>query len=184
MGPDRTGARPVAPEEIRAFLTEVGKRYPQRAVLYLVVAGALLLLGHSRPTFDVDYIGTDIPNLRNDLERLIQDTADELHIDVEAVPLQEMIPGLTDAAGRHVSLGQFGNLTVYIFDPVSIALSKLDRGSESDLEDIVFLLKRQSVTLPLLEQALQEAIPGAGPFDLDPKQLRKKLGIVQQLLKG
>lgn len=182
MGPQGTSAQPVNPQGIQAFLIEVGKRCTQPAVLYLVGGGALLLLGHSRPTFDIDYIGTDIPSLRNDLERLIQDIADELRMDVEAVPFQEMVPPLAGAAGRHVYVGQFGNLTVYIFDPLSIALSKLDRGSESDLEDIVFLLKRQLVTIPLLEQAVQDAIPGRQQFDMDPNQMQKNLDIVRQML--
>ncbi len=181
MGPQHPGQQPVTVEEVKAFLTQVGVRFPQPAVLYLVGGGALLLLGLERPTFDVDYIGTDIPGRRNDLERLAQEIADELRLDVEAVPFQEMIPLLSGANDRHLLLGQFGKLTVYAFDPVSLAVSKLDRGFEYDLEDVLFLLKRRLIALTQLEQAVAEAIPSASQYDLHPQQMRKNLDIVRRM---
>jgi hypothetical protein len=43
--------------QIRTFLEEVGKRYPQAAQLILLGGSALCLLGSSRPTLDIDYYG-------------------------------------------------------------------------------------------------------------------------------
>ncbi len=46
---------------------------------------------------------------------------------------------------RHKRMDRFGQLDVYVFDPYSIALSKVARGFETDLEDVVFLLRRKLI---------------------------------------
>ncbi len=35
---------------------------------------------------------------------------------------------------------------MYVFDPYSIALSKVDRGFDTDLDDITFLIKKDMLT--------------------------------------
>jgi hypothetical protein len=50
----------VAKETIQIFLAEVGRRYDKPGVLYLLGGSALCLLGNSRPTLDIDYVGDDL----------------------------------------------------------------------------------------------------------------------------
>ena len=63
--------------------------------------------------------------------------------------------------------GQFGNLEVYVADPYSIALSKLDRGFDTDFDDLVFLVQRNFVTFEELERITKNALPNAKKFDLN-----------------
>jgi hypothetical protein len=45
-------------------------------------------------------------------------------------------------------------LEIYVADPYSIALSKLDRGIETDFEDIIFWIQRNYLTGPTVETTL------------------------------
>lgn len=77
---------------LEALFQELGKRYAKPATLYLLGGGALMLLGSSRNTLDVDYVGKDIPGLWTDLQRTIAEPALGMEIKIEAVPYDEMIP--------------------------------------------------------------------------------------------
>lgn len=170
--------------EVEMFLQELGRRYTSPALLYLVGGGALLLLDNPRRTLDIDYVGHDMPIRWTELQRVIDALAIEMGLKIEAVPLDEMIPLTVDSAQRHLSLGAYGSVQVYIFDPYAIALSKLDRGNEPDLQDIVFLIRRNLINPDALKQVLQEAIPHANEYDLNPKQMQKNLDAVRTMLKS
>ncbi|MFN8490363.1 MAG: DUF6036 family nucleotidyltransferase [Caldilineaceae bacterium] len=167
--------------EIRAFLTQLGERLEQPTDLYLLGGGALYLLGNSRATQDIDYVGNDLPDKTDILQNTIRQLAHELRLEVEGVPIDQFMPLPEGASARHRLIGRFGNVTVYVFDPYSIALSKLDRGFESDLEDIVFLIRQNLITLPQLEQYVEQAILRAKEFAMSPTELRKHLAIVKQM---
>ncbi len=85
----------------------------------------------------------------------------------ESVP-SEFMPLPPDAALRHRIIFRSGQLTAYIFDLYSIALSKLERGTRSDLEDVLFLIRNGHIALANLEQYMNVVIKGSD----DPRQLR------------
>lgn len=172
----------ISPATLEAFFQELGKRYPMPATLYLLGGGALILLGSSRNTLDVDYVGIDIPALWTDLQQTIAELALEMEIKIEAVPYNEMIPPLRDSAARQIPVGIYGNVQVVVIDPYAMALGKLDRGFPTDLEDIVFLVRHELVNLNDLEKFVQAAIPRAQEFDLTPHQMRQNLQTVRQIL--
>ncbi len=105
-----------------------------------------------------------------------------MHLELEAVPIEEFIPLPSEAGTRHRWVGQFGGLTVYIFDPYSIALSKVAHGFESDLEDVLFLLRQGLISLEQLAACVEEALPQAWDFDIDPVELRQYFGELKRLL--
>ena len=125
-------------------------------MLFLLGGGVLELLGVARTTVDLDYVGDDLQP--NKLQRLMVEIADEMHIELEAVPIKEFVPLPKDAHKRAIFVGQFGKLSVHIFDPYTIALSKLDRGFDTDLEDIFFLVKNKIITLDQLEGFVETAV--------------------------
>lgn len=73
-----------------------------------------------------------------------------------------------DGISRNIYIGQFGNPEVFVAGPYSIALSKLDRGFDTDLEDIVFLIQTQHINFDEFESMLQEALPQTEKYDLNP----------------
>lgn len=167
--------RHLSDANIRAFLAHLGERYAHPAKMYLLGGSALILLGSPRPTIDLDYVGSDIPAQMDDLQKTIQQVADEMRIEVEPLPFQEFIPLPKDAERRHIKVGQFGKLTVYVFDPYSIALSKIERGFESDLEDVIFLVRQKQIGYDRLIELAETMIAHASEFHLDVQKIRAHL---------
>jgi hypothetical protein len=155
--------------DIQSVLENLGRRVPPSSRLVLVGGGALALLGSPRPTVDIDFVGDDIQP--NELHQSILQIARELKIHVEPVPLDRFIPLPEGSEERKIRIGQFGNLEVFVADPYSIALSKLDRGFDTDLDDIVFLTQHHHITLAELEDMTRNALSRAGKFDINPEIL-------------
>lgn len=166
--------------QINAFLIELGVRYTKPATLILLGGSALCLLGSERPTADIDYVGDDLR--KNEFQLVIDQLADELNLVIDPVPIGEFVPMPADADNRRIPVGRFGQIAVYVLDPYTIALSKLDRGFESDLEDIGFLLQQHLVSIEQLEIALQNALKNATRFDLSEKTMQTHLNIVRNSL--
>ena len=152
--------------DIQSFLEILGKRVPSSSHLVLVGGSALVLLGSPRLTIDIDFLGDDIHP--NKLHQSILQIARELQIHVEPVPLERFVPLPKGSEQRNIYIGQFGNLKVSVADPYSIALSKLDRGFDTDFDDLVFLVRLGYVDLSELESIARDALSQANKFDLDP----------------
>jgi hypothetical protein len=118
--------------EIRSLLQSLGERVPPGSQLILIGGGALALLGSPRLTVDIDFVGDDIHP--SEFHRSIMQIARELKIDAEPVPLDRFVPLPMGSTERQIHIGQFGNLEIYVADPYSIALSKLDRGFDTDFD--------------------------------------------------
>jgi hypothetical protein len=61
-----------------------------------------------------------------------------------------------------------------------IAMSKIDRGFDTDIDDIVFLVRRHLVDLDQLAENLEVALTQAVAYDLDPRQARLHLELVRR----
>ena len=162
----------LAAAEIEHFLERLGKRYPELATLYLLGGGGLCLLGSPRRTMDIDYTLDESPEQAQELMATIEALADDMGLELEDVPLEEFIPLPKDAHMRHQWIGQFGSLSVYVYDPYSIAVSKLSRGLKNDLQDVIFLLREKMIDLNQLAKHIKAAFPEAWKFDIDPADLR------------
>ncbi len=69
---------------------------------------------------------------------------------------------------RHRYLGQYGALTAYLFDPYSMAVMKIDRAFETDMEDVHFLVRSGTIDLAFLEHCIEDV---AQRYD-EPRKLR------------
>lgn len=152
--------------EIQSILQNIGERVPPHSQLILIGGGALTLLGSPRLTIDIDFIGDDVRP--SELHGSIMQIARELEIHVEPVPLERFIPLPDGSTDRSIRIGQYGNLEIYVADPYSIALSKLDRGIETDFEDIIFLIQHNYITLNELDRIMQDALAHAHKYDFHP----------------
>jgi hypothetical protein len=152
--------------KLESILTILGEQVPPASRLFLIGGSALTLLGSPRPSLDIDFIGDDIHP--NELHTTLLEKAREMKLQIEAVPLERFIPLPDGNEQRHIFIGQFGNLNIYVADPYSIALSKVDRGLFTDFDDIVFLIRNNHITLEELEKIVRNALSKAGKFDLHP----------------
>ncbi len=158
---------PVTSIVLQLFLQKLGEQFPHPAKFYLLGGSALCLLGSPRETLDVDY-SMESPSV--EIEQILGQLSSEFHLDLESVPLAEFIPLPPNAEKRHRFLGHYGQLDVYIYDLYSIALSKIARGFESDLEDVEFLLTQDLIVWDELENFFTDILPRSKNADIDPKE--------------
>ena len=152
--------------EIQSVLQAMGARVPPASQLTLVGGSAMALLGSQRLTIDIDFIGDDLHP--NPLHQKILQIARELKVYAEPVPLDRFVPLPKGNEARTIRIGQFGNLEIYVADPYSIALSKLDRGADTDYDDLVFLAQNHYIGMDEFERMVMDALPQANKFDFNP----------------
>ena len=162
----------VAPGSLALFFERLGQSCPRPVVLYLVGGSALRLLGSPRETLDVDYMADAPPESVQEFRRAMTELAAEMHLDLEEVPLGDFIPLPPLAHERRRLVGRFGLLEVYLFDPYSISLSKIARGFESDLEDVLFLLRTGAIEWAELDEHFHAILPRAAKADIDPEDFQ------------
>lgn len=165
-------------EDINAFLNQLATDFNQPTKLYLLGGSALNLLGHPRRTLDIDLTAIPFPQ---ELKTTIAKIEKLLKIEIEEVPIHEFIPIPKQAETRHIHITTINALEVFVYDPYSIALSKLARGFETDLQDILFLLQESIIELNKLSEFMEEALPKAWDFDIDPKDMKKYFAEVKRL---
>lgn len=168
MGPEE-----VTPQVTLSFLGRLADRWNSSASLYLLGGGALSLLGNLRETRDLDYTAELPARLLDEFRQVATQIASEMHLDLEEVPISEFVPLPPDAQQRRRFVGRFGQLDVYIFDPYTIALSKIARGLESDLDDVMFMLQKDLIEFSELERYFQTVLPKAPMFDIDQRDFQK-----------
>jgi hypothetical protein len=164
---------PVTVATLQAFLRRLGERFDGQADLYLLGGCALSLLGNPRTTVDIDYALEPGTSTDKRLETAIAELSAEMHLDVEAVPIAEFIPLPPQAYRRRRWVGHYGQLTVYVFDPYTIALSKIARGFEADLEDVMFMLRQGLIEFGELERNFLAVLPDAPQADIIPEEFRE-----------
>lgn len=175
---------PVTAAALRALMQGLGVRCSQPATLYLLGGSALCLLGSPRQTLDLDYAVEIAPEAEHEFLEVLADLAATLHIDLEDVPIDQFVPLPSNPAERRRLIGRFGAITVYIFDPYTIALSKIARGFESDLEDVLFMIQTGVIQYAELEDHFHEVLPRAAQFDIDPRDFRAYFAEIRRQMKG
>lgn len=163
---------PVTLTTLQTFLQRLGKRFTGAGDLYLLGGSALSLLGNPRATVDVDYTFEPGVDSVEQFEATVAELAAEMHLDVEPVPIAEFVPLPPQAYERRRWVGHYGQLDVYVFDPYTIALSKIARGFEADLEDVMFMLHEGLIEFGELECHFRAVLPDAPRADIIPDEFR------------
>jgi hypothetical protein len=154
------------PEQLTQFLTRLGERFKQPATIHIFGGSAILWLGGHRHTADIDYTASPASAA---LREAISQIAAELGLDLEESSPAEFMPLPAGADSRHELIGTFGQIQAYLFDPYSMAVMKIDRAFETDMEDVGVLLASGRIDLNLLERAIEDV---AMRYD-EPVKLRR-----------
>jgi hypothetical protein len=134
---------------------------------------ALLLLGNPRQTLDIDYTTDLHPQELHTLEMMRSRLAAQYRLDIGAVPIAEFVPLPPGAETRRRFIGRFGHIDVYLYDLYTIALSKIARGLDTDLEDVVFLLRANLIDLTELQEHFLSVLPRAPQADIIPSEFQQ-----------
>ncbi len=70
------------------------------------------------------------------------------------------MPSQWETHAQYVS--RYGQIEVFYFDFYSIALSKIERGTTRDIEDIKLLVQQQRINLDELDATYQEVLAQLG----------------------
>lgn len=176
--------KPLTLLDIQQFLQRLGQVCTVPTAIHLLGGTALYLLGNLRTTGDIDYVGNNLPSQDDEFDLLIKRIANELDLDVEAVPIDGFLPVPQGTEQRHIFIGNYELLTVYVYDPYTIALSKVERGFASDFQDVQFLVTHEYVDLSLLEQQATILESKAIAYLIDVVTFRRHFETLKKLLKA
>lgn len=166
----------VGAKRIETFLARLGREFHAAGRIYLVGDSALVHadLRHATPTIDLSF---DVPPVRQGaFLRSVQRVSELMRLDVREESPAESLPLPAGAAGRARPVGRYGRLDVFYFDPYSIALAKIDQGTEDDLADVLALLHSGWIDMDRLTAYFEEILPRyeQGSLKGDPVAFRER----------
>ena len=110
-------------------------------------------------TQDIDYQVELNAGDDQDFTSAVRRAQREINLNVERASPADFIPLPRGWQERSPFLGRYGDLEVFAFDPLSTALSKIERGLERDIADALALLQMGQFRLEQLEAAFEEIVP-------------------------
>jgi len=155
----------ISNNKLKTFLEILGSKYQKKDKLILLGGCALNLLGSNRPTLDVDYVGDDI-NIRP-FDKFIEEIAHTLNLDIEAVPIDKFLPINENDLADCLFFGKFGEIDVFILNPYIIAFSKVERGFDTDIEDVLFLIENNYIDLEVMKIRINSILLQSKEYDID-----------------
>ena len=174
----------VDKQAIESFLQQLGRTFRKPGRLYLV-GGAALVHAGVRPGFtqdiDIQVGGANEGEFIIGIQRLIQ----QMQINIEFASPKDFIPlpSQWEAHAQYVS--RYGQIDVFYFDFYSIALSKIERGTTRDVEDVKLLVQQQRIGLDELDAAYQEVFAqlGKGRYPkVTPERFAERYAAIRPLL--
>jgi len=174
----------VNKQRIEQFLSNLARSYHKPGRIYLVGGAALVHAGvRTDATQDIDL--TINAADEDALSEAIRQLKDSMRINVEFASPADFMP-LPPQWEMHAQyIGRYGSLDVFYFDFYSIALSKIQRGSTRDINDVRLLLQQGYIDLQGLDEAYQAVLSQVGkrPYNrLDPRQFATRYARIRQLL--
>jgi len=142
MRPDVDRAR------VEQLLSALGRRLRTPHTLYLIGGSSAVLVGWRASTRDIDV--RPEPD-SDELLRALTDLKDELDVNIELASPLDFLPALDGWRDRSPYVGRRGQLDVRHLDFRLQALAKLERGLDTDLDDVRAMLARGLVTAADLE---------------------------------
>lgn len=174
--------QPVDRERIELFLKRLGDRFRFPARIYLVGGTTLVFEGLRAQSLDIDLTFNVANEHHADLVRAIQNLKNELSMNVEEASPADSIPLPAGYADRAQFVGRYGQLDVFHYDLYSLALSKIERGSEDDRADVLSLLRSGRLDMDSLQRYFDEIIARYGEQSLrqDPARFRRNFESLKQ----
>lgn len=134
--------RPVDAARIREFFRALGAEAREDTHLYLTGGTTAVLFGWRSTTVDLDI--KMVPE-HDALFRAIPALKEKLEVNVELASPADFIPELPGWKERSRFIVREGKIDFFHYDLYSQALSKLQRGHTTDLEDVRQMIERELV---------------------------------------
>ncbi len=151
----------VNKQAIESFLQQLGRTFRKQGRLYLV-GGAALVHAGVRPGFTRDIAIQVSRANEDDLIITIQRLIRQMQINVEFASPKDFIPLPPQWEMHSHYISRYGDIDVFYFDFYSIALSKIERGTTRDIEDVKLLVQQKRIILSELDAAYEEVLAQLG----------------------
>lgn len=172
---------PVDRARVLAVFEALGLKLPRPTTLCLIGSTPAIMLGQNeRQTQDIDvwhpasaYDAGELARGCRDIGVLFDPTG---NLDPDAVYLQIVRPGIVALPPdiQPEPLARFGNLMVVMPAPALIAAAKLARGSERDIEDVVWWVRHRALDTADVNGAIARL-----PRAIDRESARDNMFIVR-----
>lgn len=174
---------PADRERIERFLTALGSTVHQPGRLYLVGGTTMVYEGFRATTMVIDvFVEADNPG---PILSTIRELKDRLDVNVEFASPRDFIPLPVGWRERGVFIGRYGQIDVFHFDLMSMALSKIERGTERDCQDVLALVRSGRIDPDALDTAFAEVLPRVateGLGSMDPAVFEEHYRYLRSLL--
>ena len=160
-------------DRIQEFMRRFGREARTEASVYFTGGTTAVLMGWRDATVDIDL--RFYPEL-DELFRAIPKIKEDLQINVELAAPSDFIPTLPGWRDRCKYIGREGKVSFFHYDPYSQALSKIERGHESDMRDVESMLSDGLVEREKLLTLFHEIEPQLYKYPaIDPKDFAKSV---------
>jgi hypothetical protein len=167
----------VTRERLRKLLEELGRRFRHPARLYLSGGEGLVWRGLRGTTRDVDVHYEVSPDHHGAFVTALRELKEKLSISIEEAYPGDFVPLPPGSEGRCTFVERFGQVDVFLFDPYAVALSKLSRGHDPDVQDVRALVASKVVDGEKLKRLFEAILPAyeAQGVKSDPVRFRRML---------
>ena len=161
---------PLTAKSLQSFMSGLAANAKSPGRVYLVGGATAVLLGWREGTIDVDLkIVPESDELLRSLPRL----KEELRINIELASPDDFIPALPGWQERSQFIQQEGKLAFHHYDFYAQVLAKIQRGHESDLNDVKQFFQTGLIKGARVLQLFSDIEPELYRFpNLDPKEFR------------
>ena len=170
-------------QRIERFLTRLGRRFKGEGRIYLVGGTTMVYEEFRNQTLDIDLTFDLRPEDHTQFIQIVRELKEELNLNVEEVSPGDFIPLPGGYKDRCQFLGRYSNLDVFHFDPYSMVLSKVERGTEEDFSDVLALLEQNWIQIEILEGYFQEILPRYATESLkgDSREFERKFLALKEM---
>lgn len=165
--------QPVDAVRVRALAERLGRIAPAGTRAYLTGGATAVLEGWRQGTVDVDIrVEPDSDVLLREIPRI----KEELDINIEFASPPDFLPELPGWRERSIFVLRSGGLDLYQFDPYSQALSKVERGFDTDLDDVQAMMESGLIDPARAIEFYDQIEPELYRFPaIDPADLRRRV---------
>ena len=176
----------VDQQRIELFLQRLGRQFNKPGRVYLVGGTTMVYEGLREQTLDID-LALEIANEDHSaFIATVRELKEKLSLNIEEASPADFIPLPAGYRERSQFIGRYGKLDVFHFDLYSTALSKIERGNESDFADVLALLQTDRLEMAKLVQYFHEILLRYATESLkqDPVEFQRKFAILTDMWRG
>ena len=167
---------------IERFLQSLETRFTKPGRLYLVCGTTMVYEGLRQQTLDITISFEVDDRDRSAFVAAVRDLKERLSLNIEEASPADFIPLPSGYRERSPFIGRYGQLEVFHFDLYSTTLSKIERGTESDFDDVLSLLRSGRIELAVMTAYFEEIMVRYAVESLrqDPVEYRRKFEILTE----